>query len=197
RAEAEARAEGVAVACTWPVVVPPRLASTMTPKMPSRTTMATATAPGISQGGRSSRPAPRAGGRGTPGRRAGTGAGVGVRAGAGVQTGAGAGGFVDRADSTTAAPTPSGSAGMVAPGFHTGASTGDQVSWAGEGEGTGAGGAGAEGAGGEVPNAEAGAGTGAADGAAGAAVSQLRAGGGGSGSAGLGGSTGAGAGGLV
>src|SRR5437879_5939464 len=137
----------------------------MTPKMPSRTTMAPATAPGISQGGRSSRtPAARAGGRGTPGRRAGTGAGVGVRVGAGVQTGAGAGGFVDRADSTTAAPTPSGSAGMVAPGFHTGASTGDQVSWAGEGEGTGAGGAGAAGAGGGGPNAGGGAGAGAAAG---------------------------------
>src|SRR5260370_33121842 len=58
---------GDGVVWTWPVGPPLfRLASTMTPKIPSRTTSTTATAAGISQGGRpASSPAPRDGVRGT------------------------------------------------------------------------------------------------------------------------------------
>src|SRR5437868_8208183 len=125
--EVDARADGVG--CV-PLVtgLPPRLARTITPKIPSRMTIATATAAGTSQGGRSASGPPRDGGRAT-GLRAG--AAIGAR---GTGTGVGALGGV----STTATPLPRGSAGTVSPGFHTGASTGVQVCCAGGAEGAGA-----------------------------------------------------------
>ena len=180
RGEPEGFADAVGVACTPPVIgPPPRLARTITPTAPRRMTITTATAAGTSQGGRPEG-TPRDGGRGTDGLRAG--AEIGARGtGAGVGTAAGV--------STVATPVPSGSAGTVSPGFHTGASTGVQVCCAGGGEGAevsaGAGGA----AGGKVAKGE-----------AGAALSNDGAGFGGSGSAGFDGSRGVhvgGAGGLV
>jgi len=163
--EVDARADGVG--CV-PLVtgLPPRLARTITPKIPSRMTIATATAAGTSQGGRSASGPPRDGGRAT-GLRAG--AAIGAR---GTGTGVGALGGV----STTATPLPRGSAGTVSPGFHTGASTGVQVCCAGGAEGAGAS-AGAGVAGGYV-----------AKGDAGATLSNDGAGLGTSGSAGFGGS---------
>src|SRR3989441_650957 len=147
RGEPEGFADAVGVACTPPVIgPPPRLARTITPTAPRRMTITTATAAGTSQGGRSEG-TPRDGGRGTDGLRAG--AEIGARGtGAGVGTAAGV--------STVATPVPSGSAGTVSPGFHTGASTGVQVCCAEGGEGAGAS-AGAGGAGGKVAKGEAGA----------------------------------------
>src|SRR5436309_5905578 len=170
--EVDARAVGVVRTppVTWP---PPRLASTITPKIPRRMTIATATAAGRSQGGRSDSGPPLDGGRATDGLRAG--AAMGAR---GMGAGVGALGGV----STTATPVPRGSAGTVSPGFQTGASTGVQVCCAGGADGAGAS-AGCGAAGGNVAKGE-----------AGAAVSNVGTGLGASGSAALDGSAGAGCG---
>src|SRR5207302_400395 len=106
---------------------------TITPKIPRRMTIATATAAGRSQGGRSDSGPPLDGGRATDGLRAG--AATGAR---GMGAGVGALGGV----STTATPVPRGSAGTVSPGFQTGASTGVQVGAEGAGVAGGAGGGG-------------------------------------------------------
>jgi len=175
-AAGEVDAWAVGVVCTPPVTWPPpwpRLASTITPKIPRRMTIATATAAGRSQGGRSDSGPLLDGGRATDGLRAG--AAMGAR---GMGAGVGALGGV----STTATPVPRGSAGTVSPGFQTGASTGVQVCCAGGADGAGAS-AGGGAAGGNVAKGE-----------AGAAVSKVGAGLGASGSAALDSSAGAGCG---
>src|SRR5438128_719982 len=148
-AAGEVDARAVGVGCTPPVTwPPPRLASTITPKIPRRMTIATATAAGRSQGGRSDSGPLLDGGRATDGLRAG--AAMGAR---GMGAGVGALGGV----STTATPVPRGSAGTVSPGFQTGASTGVQVCCAGGADGAGAS-AGGGAAGGNGAKGEAGVG---------------------------------------
>src|SRR5256885_946472 len=105
RGEPEGFADDEGVVWTPPVTVPPpRFASTITPKIPSRMTIATAIAAGTSQGGRSEGGPPRDGARATDGLRAG--ATTGAR---GMGAAVGALGGV----STTATPAPRGSAGTV------------------------------------------------------------------------------------
>src|SRR5438445_11964533 len=106
----------------------------MTPRPPSSRTITTATAAGMSQGGRSNEGPPRDGGRATEGLRAG--ALIGAR---------GTGGAVGTLGGvwTTATPPPRGSAGTVSPGFQAGVSRGVQGCCGGGAAGASRGGGGA------------------------------------------------------
>src|SRR6202165_884952 len=129
-AELDGWADGVV--WTWPTGLWPRPGRTRTRTIPRSNTIATATAAGTSQGGRSERTPPEDAGRGTYGLRTGAlGGGAGcVAAGPGALTGSGAGAGSGAGGGTL---SNDGNAGL-----------------GGSGCGSGTGGAGAAGAGGLV-----------------------------------------------
>src|ERR1700694_2488526 len=164
-AELDGWADGVV--WTWPTGLWPRPARTMTPTIPRSNTIATATAAGTSQGGRSERTPREDAGRGTYGLRTGVlgGGAVCVAAEPGAAKGSGA-------DDD---PMPG---GTTSPGFQTGAPTVLQGVALG---------AGAAGEGGLVAIAGAGGGTLSNDGNVGLGGSGCGSGTGGAGAAGAGG----------